>query len=89
MIVACHTLGCPHLRLPPPATATQPRPPQEEATPEATLPVKGLAFVSIPPAAATGVTAAKADLADRLGMATEDILVMSIDAVEWSDSSRT
>ena len=74
----------------PPATTTQPEPPTEEATPETTLPLEGLTpepAVSVPPAAEAAVAAAKADLADRLGMAGEDILVTSIEAVEWSDSS--
>jgi len=77
----------------PPATATQPQPPTKEATPEATLPLKDLTpmpagtSVSIPPASEAAVAAAKANLAQRLGMSEEDILVASIEAVEWSDSS--
>ena len=75
---------------PPPATATQPDPPKEEATPQATVALKGLTpmpAVAIPPTAEAAVAAAKADLADRLGTAREGILVTSIEAVEWSDSS--
>jgi len=73
----------------PAATATQPQPPTEEATPEATLPLKGLtpmpassagASVAIPPAAKAAVAAAKADLAQRLGVNEEEILVRSIEA---------
>jgi len=77
----------------PPATAAQADPPTEEATPEATLPLEGLkptpagADVAIPPTAASAVAAAKANLADSLSVAGEEILVTSIEAVEWSDSS--
>jgi hypothetical protein len=86
----------------PPATAAQADPPTEEATPEATLPLEGLKptpvgadgtavpagmGVAIPPAAEAAVAAAKANLADSLSVAGEEILVTSIEAVEWSDSS--
>ncbi len=80
----------------PAATATQPQLPTKEATPEATLPLEGLtpmpassagASVAIPPAAKAAVAAAKADLAQRLGVNEKEILVTSIEAVDWSDSS--
>jgi hypothetical protein len=43
--------------------------------------------VSVPRAAEAALAAAKADLAQRLGMSEEDILATSIEAVQWSDSS--
>jgi len=74
----------------PPATATQPNPLTEEAMPETTIPLEGLTGVpaaSVPPAAEAAVAAAKEDLANWLDVSGEDILVTSIEAVQWSDSS--
>lgn len=80
----------------PAATATQPEPSREEATPAPVLPLEdptpmpaGTAgtSVAIPPTAKAAVAVAKADLAQKLGVSQEDILVTSIEAVQWSDSS--
>ncbi|NOR82117.1 MAG: hypothetical protein GQ526_01335 [Ardenticatenales bacterium] len=67
--------------------------------PETTIPLEGLTgvpagtavpagtSVAIPPAAAAAVAAAKEDLANWLDVSGEEILVTSIEAVQWSDSS--
>jgi hypothetical protein len=44
-------------------------------------------ILSVEPEAEKVLTAAKADLMERLGMAEEAILVKSIEAVQWRDSS--
>jgi hypothetical protein len=63
------------------------RPPQ--TGPAETIPesVTGATEVTPPPEAQDVVRLAKEDLAQRLGLAPDDIRLVSVEAVDWSDTS--
>jgi hypothetical protein len=66
----------------PPATPTLPEP-EETAVP--TLSTER--DVTVEPDAEKAVAAAKADLVGRLGVTEEDIVVKSVEAIQWRDTS--
>jgi len=70
-----------------PATPTLPTPEEKEEKEIAVPTIPAQSIVTVEPEAEKVLAVAKADLMQRLGVSEEDILVKSVEGVQWPDSS--
>ena len=73
--------------VPPGGEATPPRTPLDEEGSMTPTPAEGTPEATLPYGARLVVELAKEDLARRLGISVSEISLISVEAVDWSDTS--